>query len=289
MLSKIVSFPVFMALIAVLYLIWEKGEEYVIYLVPIVILLAVLYILSPQIDWFLYKRRPPEMYPQLKQMLQKRLPFYSKLNAKYKKRFESRVMLYMLANQFLPQLMDTVPKDAEALVAANVVQLTFGVPDFRMPAFENIVMCPGPFPSPQYPEHNHVAEIFAEDKSILLSMDHAIHGTINAKKNYNIALHEYARVYMLVHPEIEYPTLPADIWKKLELISGFTEQYIRDHIGRPDVQALPTCMVCFFIFPEKFWEVEPKLFRELSRVFNLNPMNGGYPVVDVDLMGADAG
>ncbi len=277
-----------MALFAVIYLIWEKGSHNAVYLVPVVVLLAILYVLSPQIDWWWYKRRPPEMYPQLKKMLQHRLPFYAKLNAKYKKRFESRVMLYMLANEFLPQLLDSIPKDAEAMVAANVVQLTFGVKDYRMSKFEHIVMCPGPFPSPQYPQHTHASEIFAEDKSLLFSMDHAVHGTINAKKNYNIVLHEYARVFMITHPDIEYPQLADDIWKKVELISGFSEKYIRDHIGRPDVRALPTAMVVFFIFPEKFWEVEPKLFREMTRVFNLNPLKGGHPVVDVDLMGPDA-
>jgi len=287
MLSKIISFPFAIGLFTVIYLIWERGTHYAIYMVPFIVMLAVIYVLSPQIDWWWYKRRPPEIYPQLKQMFSQRLPFYKKLSPRNKQRFEHRVMMYMLANEFMPQLMESVPMDIEAIAAANVVQLTFGVKDYRMSKFEHIVICPGPFPSPQYPEHTHVSEIYAEDKSILFSMDHLVHGTINAKKNYNIGMHEYARVFLRCHPNKSYPTLPDDIWQQLETISGFTETYIRQHIGRPDVKALPTSMVLFFIFPEKFKAQLPEIYTSFTEVFNLSPVDGMEPIVNREVMGLD--
>ena len=276
-----------MALIAVFYLIWEEGSQYAIYMVPLVIALAVIYILSPQIDWWWYKRRPPALYPQLKQLFSRHLPFYNQLLPKYKPRFEHRVMMYRMANDFIPQKIEEVPVDIEAMTAANIVQLTFGLEDYRMPAFEHIVLCPGPFPSPQYPEHTHVSEIYEEDKTILFSMEHLVHGTINSKKNYNIGLHEYARVLIHSYPNKPYPQLPDDIWEQLEAVSGFSEEYIRKHIGRPDVKPLPACIVLFFTFPQKFQAMLPELYAGISKVLNLSPVNGMNPIVDKELMGRD--
>ena len=52
MLSKLLSFPFAIAAIYFFYMTMKVEESYAIYIVPDVIAIAVLYILSPQIDWF---------------------------------------------------------------------------------------------------------------------------------------------------------------------------------------------------------------------------------------------
>ena len=216
MLSKFISLPFIIILLFCLYYTWE-GDLSAIYIVPNVIILASIYVLSPQIDWLYYQKNPPEMDGKLRVFLEKLFPFYRNLSPKEKRRFEVRVSLYIIATEFMPKAMEHVPEDIKGLIAANIVMLTFGQKDYRFSNFEKIVVYPHPFPSPQFPKHLHSCEIFEEDGVILFSLEQLVPGATRQTQFYNTALHEYAKIFMLSYPDYSYPKIDNVVTEKLAI------------------------------------------------------------------------
>jgi len=284
MLSRLLAAPFAIAGLSFLYLTWEQDSSWAIYMVPCVVAMAMIYVFSPQIDFWWASRNTPEMNPKLRMILTQQHPFYSSLSQPEQKRFRDRVVLYMMANEFMPQKMETVPPDLQAIVASNIVQLTFGQKDFLLAAFENIIIYPRPFPSPQYPENFHTSEIYPEDKVMLFAIEQLIPGTFNPTKYYNICMHEYVRAYIHMYPNNNFPKLEESDWGKLEQISGWDKAHIFKYINRPDVNILPVSVCHFFIFGVRFKEVMPALYDTYGNIFNTNPINVTEPVLDVALL-----
>jgi Glucose-regulated metallo-peptidase M90 len=279
MLSRIIAAPFILLTFIFGYLGMEVDIDWVVYAVPCVVALAVIYVLSPQIDFWWAKKHPPEMPPKLRMFMEKQHPFYSTLSASEQQRFRERVMLYLMANEFMPQKMEEVPKDIQTLVASNVVQLTFGQNDFLLDAFEHVIVYPRPFPSPQYPTNFHTSEIYPPDKVMIFAMEQLIPGTINPTKHYNIGLHEYIRAYLHMYPNNAFPELPESNWLQLEQISGWSKEHIFKYINRPDVHILPVSISHFFVFGKKFKTVLPELYELYKNTFNMDTAREGDPVV----------
>ncbi len=284
MFSKFLSFPFLITLLVCIYFTWE-GDLNPLYIVPNVLILACIYTLSPQIDWLWYLRNPPEMDEKLRFFLEKVFPYYRHLSPREKKRFRIRVNMYMIATDFMPKAMEIVPEDIKGLIAANIVMLTFGLKDYRLSGFEKIVVYPHPFPSPQFPKHLHSSEIFEEDGVILFSTEHLVPGATQQTKFYNIALHEYARIFAKTNPNLPYPKLDTSIPRKLEMISGFENEKVREYIGLPQLDPFLLSINYFFTFPAKYKQILPEVFDAYLKVFNQNPLNHQTPVIDNEIRG----
>jgi len=265
--SRIVAAPfVFLGLLF-LYLAWEYDERYSYYIIPCALGASLSFVFGPQIDWAWYKKNPPELDPPIRQLLLQYHPFYQTLPAADKKRFRDRVALFMIANDFKAQGAEAVPEDIKGAIAINAVHLTFGRAEFLFPKFETVVVYAHPFPSPKYPKHMHVSELYEEDGVLLFSAEQLMQGLVNARKIYNIGLHEYAHAFVLSHPNLEWPVLEESVWQSLEQLSEFSRDYIFKLINRPDVELLPAAIVHYFTFPESFGVVLPELKISFDRIF----------------------
>ncbi len=284
MFSKFLSFPFVITLLVCLYYTWE-GDLSPIYIVPNVVILASIFVLSPQIDWLWYQKNPPEMDRRLRAFLEKVFPYYQNLSQKEKERFRIRVSLYIIATQYMPKAMEHVPDDIKGVIAANIVMLTFGQKDYRLSNFEKIVVYPHPFPSPQYPKHFHSSEIFEEDGVILFSVEHLLPGITHRNQFYNIVLHEYAKIFMLTYPDYHYPKIDGAVAVQLEKISGFKNEKVQDFIGLPMLEPSLLAINYFFTFPQKFKNELPEIFDNYLNIFNQNPLNYQYPVVNNEKRG----
>lgn len=278
--SRILSIPFAVLALAFLYLTWEVDTAYSIYIVPFVIALALIYVLSPQINWWWYQRRPPELKPKIRMLITRHLPYYQKLVESEQDRFRKRVALYMEAHDFRPQGMETVPEDLRAIAAACAVQLTFGQKDFLLPKFENIIFYPHPFPSPQYPENFHASEIYEEDGVVIFSAEQLLPGFLQPLQYYNIGLHEYAKAFVRSYPEIDFPKLPEGIWQKLQQVGGFSEAAIERWINLKPIPAQPVSIALFFTFPRQFQALLPELYEQYARIFNQSPAREATPVLE---------
>ena len=277
--ARIFSIPFVFGAILFLFLAWEVDAGYSIYVVPFVIVLAFIYILSPQINWWWWTRRPPDMSPKLRVLLERHLPYYQRLADTEQLRFRRRVRLYMEANDFMAKGMDEVTEDLKAVVAICAVQLTFGRKDFLLPKFEHLIFFPQPFPSPQYPKDYHASEIYEEDGAILFSAEQLMKGFLESHHYYNIGLHEYVKVFERSYPDVAFPALPENHWEELQQISGFTQDWIQQWINLDPIPVLPVSVAHFFTWPAAFHAQLPELYAAYSRIFNQSPGKTGTPVL----------
>ncbi len=277
--AQILAFPFMIAALIALYFTWEYDSSYSWYLVPNVVVMAVIYTLSPQINWWWYRRYPPKLRGKIRMLIERHLPYYQRLAEQEQERFRKRVALYMEANDFMPHAMESVPEDLKAVAACCAVQITFGQKDFLLPKFEHILFYPHPFPSPQYPEDFHSSEIYEEDKVILFSAEQLMPGFLSPFEYYNIGLHEYAKAYVRSYPGLDFPKMPDDIWEKLTQVSGFSQAAIERWINLRPIPAQPVSIAHFFTFPRQFQAMLPELYEEYVRIFNQSPVNGAAPVV----------
>ncbi|MCB0586994.1 MAG: zinc-dependent peptidase [Phaeodactylibacter sp.] len=288
--ARILSIPFAVLALVFLYLTWEVDTGYSIYIVPCVIAMALIYVLSPQINWWWFQRRPPELKPKIRMLITRHLPYYQKLVESEQGRFRKRVALYMEANDFRPQGMETVPEDLRAIAAACAVQITFGQKDFLLPKFENIIFYPHPFPSPQYPENFHSSEVYEEDGVVIFSAEQLLPGFLQPFQYYNIGLHEYAKVFVRSNPQIDFPKVGADTWPALEQISGFRQAAIQKWINLDPIPVQPVSIAHFFTFPQRFQAVLPELYGQYERIFNQSPAREATPVLeDFHSGGGDGG
>ena len=267
MFSRIVSIPFVAAALVLLYLNWNNDGAFTYYLIPIVIILAVIYAMAPQIDWWWYERYPPMPAKGIITFFEKKSPIFQRLPDEQKKKFLNRVQLFLHAREFMAKGSETVPEDIKAMIAANAVLMTMNKEEFLPAHFEMIVVYRKSFPSPQYPRHFHASEIYDHDGVALFSAQHLIKSFVEPTKYYNIGLHEFAKIYMYNHPDLDWEAMPMATWAQLEEVSGFSEAGIKEWIGIDDVEERPVSICHYFMFPEKMKKVLPELFELYRGVF----------------------
>lgn len=235
------------------------------WMIPWVILLALVYIMSPQIDWWWYQKHPPKLPEPLVRLLMAKLPFFQQLSNAEKTKFCTRMAMYIEANEMRKQGPDAdpIPEDIKAVVAASVVQLTFGMEDYLLNKFEHIIVYPHPFPSPQF-KRWHACENFPPDGVILFSAEQLMAGFAAPQKFFHIGLYEYTKVMKICHPGLKFPEWGKDIWDKLAAVSNFPKEAIEKWVGLPDLDVDAVAVAHYFIFPEKFKALMPREYEGLA-------------------------
>ena len=271
MLSKLISIPFVIGAAVVFILGFRLDSSYFVYVVPFVVAIAVVYILSPQIDWWWYQRHPPELPAGIRHMINTQSSFYQNLSAADKTLFRNRMAMYMEANEFMGQGMETVPSDVKGVVAASAVQLTFGHEDYLMNKFEHIIIYPHPFPSPQFPDQWHASEYFEEDGVIMFSAEQLMPGFMQPQRFLNIGLYEYTRVFRRCHPEIAFPYIGEEHWPVLVAISGFPKDKTIHCIGLREIDMVALAVAYYFGFGERFKELMPVEYVALTKALKIAP------------------
>lgn len=272
--TRLIAIPFAVGFFLFFYLAWAKDEAYAIYVVPCSLILGLMYVFSPQIDWWWYKRNPPDLTDGIRRFFSERYTYYTRLPLRKKDIFRQKVAMFSMATDFKPMVMPEVPEDVKAIVSASAVQLSAAFEDFLYPPFETVVIYPHPFPSPQYPEHFHISEMFEEDGVILFSLDHLIKSFAEPDQYYNIGLHEFAKVFVLTYPEKDFPELTEEIWDPLEEVSHFSHEALLKWINLPEIDPLPVSIAHFFVFPDRFKEVLPELYDKYATIFQQDPAEG---------------
>lgn len=269
MFSRILLVP--FGILALIFglLSWKVDEMFVWFLLIPAIAIVVIYMLSPQIDWWWYNRHPPDLPTPGAQLLERFNLFYQRLDEAEKLRFRQRVALYMMGVDFIPMVFEKVPEDFKVILAAQAVQLTFNREDFLLQPFERIVVYPHVFPSPQFQETFHASELYEPDGVLLFSADEVMRGFITPGQFYHVALHEYAKAFLLKYRALSLPAPDESIWESLERISGLSKERTENCIGLPGIEILPVCINHYFTFPDKFAQELPEMHQQFRAIFIL--------------------
>ncbi|MEM9886758.1 MAG: hypothetical protein AAF849_12770 [Bacteroidota bacterium] len=248
---------------------FKVDTAYMVFSMPFVIAMAVIYVMSPQVNWWYYNKYPPTLDKRMAYMIQQQSAFFQQLKPSDRERFLQRVALCVMAHDFMPMVMEEIPEDLKIVFATNLVQLTFGQENFLLESkFEKIVIYPTPFPSPQFPKQFHSSEIYAEDGVMMFSAEHLMKGFAQPQLYYNSGMHEAIQAYLQVYPDKDYPDLPDDIWAQLYTISNFPEEKLRTWIGLEQINPMAVSMCHFLMFPERFFAVLPELSAQFKRILN---------------------
>ncbi len=266
--SRIVALPFFLLILVAGYFAFTVDSGYALWVIGPFMALVLVFVFSPQIDWWWYRQHPPQLPKKLLAFLEKYSRFYRELPPLEQNKFRERLALFPMAKDFKSQSEDgTVPEDIKMVVAACALPLTMHQSEFLLPKFETVIVYPKPFPSPQYPKHFHSSEIFEEDGVLIFAADHLLKGFMTPQQYYDIGLHEWARVWMLSMPNMVWPDLADDFWTQLTDMSRFPQEAIEKSINRPDVELLPAAMVHFFHFPTQFQQIAPAVFDQFQALF----------------------
>lgn len=264
--SKIISIPLFLLAAWSVYLSISEQEVRVWGIIVPGILLGVIYVLSPQVDWFWYSRFPPDLPVGLVRMLEASTGPYRLFQEQEQVDFRRKTALFRMNLDFKgPAFDDKVPEDIQVAVAANAVLLMRHREDFLLPKFQVVVVYPNAFPSPQFPSLFHASELYEEDGVLLFSAQHLLLGFMTPERYYNVGLHEWAGAFVLSHPQLNWPVFKEGSWGKLEQISGYSEAWLRQYINRPEIELLLVAVVHYIHYREHF----EALFPEEAAYFKL--------------------
>ncbi len=268
MAARLLALPFILASAILLWLAFERSEDYAWGLAITLPVLAVIYILSNEINWWWYQKHPPDLPSKVRAMLAMQHAWYQNLPLDLKARFRHRVALMMQATDFIPRIpLEEVPPDLKALSVAGAVQLTLGLEEWLMPPYEHVVIYTHPFPSPQYPDRLHISEIEDEDGTLLFSAPHLVKGFMEPHRYFHIGLYEWSRAWRRTHPKVQFPDLVPHFSEKLEKISGVPSSRLLEYMGLPEVDWLSVAIVWYFTFPDSFAAELPQMAQAFANIF----------------------
>lgn len=251
-----------------LYLTLQVNESWSILMVASLVILVASFILAPQINWWWWQRFPPDLPTEMGQLLERHSALYTNLAKEEKREFRRRIFLFHHGHNFMPQVLEKMPLDAQVMIASAPVSMTFNQNEFLFPNFENIVVYPHPFPSPQYETQFHASEIYEPDGVVMFCLEHVLRGFVDPRQFLNPAWYEYAKVYAITYPEKNLGDWSAVEWSKLETISGFSHEALVRWIGLPKLDLQAMGIAFYFLYPNRFQQVLPSLHQELTAVFH---------------------
>lgn len=271
-LSKWILLPLVLLTGGVVVISYVWGySEYSVWLIPLVISLAAIYVFHVEIDRWYVNKHPLSLPKGMLRFIDDHLPAYRLMNSEQKKSFENATSIYLNTASFMPQGFDKIPEDLKVVVAANAHILTAFRPEWheKILAFSNVVVYPHPFPSPQHKDYLHTSELFVADKVLLFCADHFMKAFRFPQQYFNTAMYEWAKVLFIDNP----PEFKLDL-EALPSISGFENKHIVDYIGLPEpfIQWEAVATTYFFTFPVRYKMHMVDSYDILSEYYGVDPL-----------------
>lgn len=267
-----IAAPLALTGLLLLYLAWTNDPVFAYGLIPILVIGAVLYAFAPQIDWWYYQRRPPTLPAKVRAVLMQVHPLYRHLPPAQRIRFDQRLEMFRRAINWMPKGWpdSQLPPDVEVAISSAAVTVTFGKPDFIFEKFETVIVYPTAFPSPEY-EFAHTSELYEPDGCLLLSAEHILKAFLIPGSLYNIALHEYAKLFCLTYPNEKFPVIEEETatWERLETVSRMSRMHIESVVGIPGVPVLAVAIHHYFTFFQAFRKEFPDVAAQFHDIFGL--------------------
>ena len=273
MFANLLALPFVVATLSFLYLAWSVDGQYAPWMVPFMVIGALIFILSPQINWWWYSKHPPKLSAGLTKLLERFCGFYQALSPEEKKRFGGRIGLFRMGVSWTPIGWpdDVLPPDVELALAAQAVTLAFHREQLLFPKFEKVIIYPKSFPSPEHP-YPHASELYEPDGCLIFSAEHVMRAFFNPGKFYHVGLHEYAKAFLIDYPTENWPKFdPETAWPMLETLSGMSREHVENAVGLTGLEVLPVAIHHFFIFPDNFKKVFPAEYEQLLSIFGTKP------------------
>jgi hypothetical protein len=130
--ANLIALPFILIALFFLYLAWSIDSDYALWMTPFVVGAAVIYVFSPQINWWWFSKHPPELDEGQRVLLERFNAFYRRLMEADKKRFRERTAMFILGTDWEPLAFsdEVLPADVQLGIAAQAVMIGFKKEDF---------------------------------------------------------------------------------------------------------------------------------------------------------------
>lgn len=217
---------------------------------------------------------------QEQQYLRQYFSFYKHLSPRYQRYFEHRVERFIRHYKWLPRDGFVLSRNAQLLIAATAVELTFGLRKYLMKSFETIVIYPSAYTSVNTGAL-HKGEFNPGAKAIVFSWEDFYKGLQHTSDNLNLGLHEFAHALQFhgLKSNDASAMVFSEQYKKMiqyfdteEVRNGLMKtDFFRDYAFSNRVEFFAVVLEHFFESPEEFKQRFPTLYSKVSRMLNSNP------------------
>ncbi len=266
MLSKKIAIPIGLLLAAAIYQTVYVNSWHSLYIIPPVILLALIYVFSNEIDWWWYLKHTPQLPNAIIEDLEKNGLYFNSFDKETKQRFLDRLSLSLIGYEFEDKNENTAGnKVFHIYTAYYAVLLSLSSEKFILEPFERIVFYEHPFPSPNIPEPLHNSELNEED-AVLIFNKFAIRQAFGEEKKYfQLALYEYIKVMVLQNERLQVADFIT--WEQIEEISKFSLELIQQSVRLEKVDKLAVSIYVFILYPNIFKTHFPQQYEKWASFF----------------------
>ncbi|MEM9836494.1 MAG: zinc-dependent peptidase [Bacteroidota bacterium] len=211
--------------------------------------------LGPQVKWWYWQRRAPDLSTREAPILEQ-FSLYQSLSLEDKREFRRRAFLFREAIQFIGKAIEKVPSDVQLMVAASAASVSFGRKDMLFPDFETVVFYNHNFPTPQHKAF-HASELYIPEGTLLFNMPTFVRSVFEPHHFLHLGYYEYGRVYQQVYPGAVFPKMS---WAEIEQISGFSQPKLEEFIGLSSLDRSAIGLVLYFTHAKRFQQLLPAVF-----------------------------
>lgn len=225
-----------------------------------------------------------------KEILEKYFSFYRRLDESDKERFAQRVTYFVYRKKFIPRNVDHVTIEAKVLIAANAVQLTFGLDDVYLDHFNKILIYPDDYYS-SITRRFHKGEVNPRFGIIVISWQSFVEGFVQSDDATNLGIHEMAHALrlenLLRHPD--YKFFDAALMEKFDAhakqvcqVMNWSDTFFRPYACANEHEFFSVACENFFERPIEFKQAMPELYAILSKLLNQDPSLMPAPATQTD-------
>ena len=269
-LSNIILGSLLIIGIGIGYVLWEmKQDQYSVWIIPVAILLAGIFVLRGQIDYWWFKKFPPPLDPEVISWLQNRFPYYAELNEGDQSKFRDRLSLYLEGREFkiMQKKAEDLPHDFRVMISSHGILMGLYKEDFLIGDFDRIMCYQHAFPTPKF-KFLHTVEVHEEDGLYLFSTEHILLGILRPETYFNILFYGYAQAFSYLDQDFKFPDFTDQIWTKFKIISGFTKEQIRSLLGFEEPNPVYIAMSLYFTHAELFRKTLPDWAEAIDTFLN---------------------
>lgn len=270
-LANVIAVPFFLISVVIAYLgFQDRASNLLVWTLVPLIPLVLIYLFSPQINYWWLSRNPVELDPKVKKMLATTNPIYSQLNEEQVKEFDKRLLLFTEGKNFTAKGMEEdkedIPIDIKNLISQIPITMTLQRREFLFKHYDRFILYKHPFPSPKY-QFLHTMETHSEDGAIIFSLEHIEAAMFHKGHYYNIAWHAFAEAFISIYPKEAYPNIPNNIWTHIENISPQPKKVILATLGFESVDPMPVLINLYFNEREHFLRELPEIAAAFKSIF----------------------
>ena len=267
--SRIIAFPFVIWFAVILYITMETSNYSLSYwIIPPFVIIAVIFIMAPQIDYWWLERFPVPLDPEAKDWLTKYDPVYPLLSDELKQKYGTRMSLFLSGKEFIAmgKKKESVPEDIKLAIAHIGIGMTINRDKYLFENLDRFIVYKHPFPSPRF-QFLHTVETHVEDGVMVLSLEHLSAAIIDPTSYFHVGHLAFSEVFIKQNPSVDWSFLEAISWNDVESITQFRKEQILSVLGFESYDLFPIVLSCFFSHREAFKSRLPDASAQLKTIF----------------------